>query len=73
VPGDVSVVGFDDIERAAAASPPLTTIRQPRFETGATAMRMLIDILDGRPPAARAVVLPTELIVRRSTAAPPKA
>jgi LacI family transcriptional regulator, repressor for deo operon, udp, cdd, tsx, nupC, and nupG len=70
VPRDVSVVGFDDIEAAASAEPPLTTIHQPRFELGATAMRMLIDILEGRPLASHEVVLSTGLIRRASTAPP---
>ena len=72
VPDDVSIVGFDDIDTAASADPPLTTIRQPRFEIGATAMGMLIDILENRPLAETGVVLATEMIVRQSTAPPRK-
>jgi LacI family transcriptional regulator, repressor for deo operon, udp, cdd, tsx, nupC, and nupG len=68
VPQDISVVGFDDIETAQTADPPLTTIRQPRFALGLTAMRMLIDILAGRRLERRGVVLPTEMILRDSAA-----
>jgi len=67
VPEDISVAGFDDIPFAEAFDPPLTTIRQPRRAIGETAMAMLHALLDGSPPAERDVVLPTELIIRRST------
>lgn len=70
VPQDVSVVGFDDVDTAATADPPLTTIRQPRFEIGATAMDMLIHILENRPLAETGVVLATEMIARQSTTPP---
>jgi DNA-binding LacI/PurR family transcriptional regulator len=67
VPGEVSVVGFDDTPAAAAAEPSLTTIRQPHELKGATAGRLLLD-----PPASgpQRVVLPTELVVRASSARP---
>ncbi|MBV9750112.1 MAG: LacI family DNA-binding transcriptional regulator [Acetobacteraceae bacterium] len=72
VPGEVSVMGFDDIEFAAAYDPPITTIRQPRFEMGQVAMSLLGDRLRGitlgAPPGDEGIVLPVELIVRRSTA-----
>ncbi|MFQ5554514.1 MAG: substrate-binding domain-containing protein, partial [Acidimicrobiia bacterium] len=41
VPEDLSVVGFDDVPRAGVSSPPLTTIRQPLFEKGRAALRIL--------------------------------
>jgi DNA-binding LacI/PurR family transcriptional regulator len=64
VPGDLSVVGFDD---APAAEPRgLTTVRQPLVEKGRTAGRMLLEAIDGGSPDD--VLLPTELVVRRSTA-----
>lgn len=65
VPDDVSVVGFDDIHFAKAFLPALTTIRQPRAEMGAAAMRLLLDILAGEAPAP--VRLPWEMVVREST------
>ena len=68
VPRDVSIVGFDDIDAAQRASPPLTTIRQPRFDIGVIAMNMLTDILEGRPLKTRNVVLPADMILRKSTA-----
>jgi DNA-binding LacI/PurR family transcriptional regulator len=66
VPGDVSIVGFDDIPAARWATPPLTTVRQPHREKGRATGRLLITCLDGRN-AADPALLPTELVVRSST------
>ena len=66
VPADLSVVGFDDIPEAAAATPPLTTVRQPHDEKGAAAVRLLLDSDD-----RESVLLPAELVIR-STTAPPR-
>ncbi|MET7864869.1 LacI family DNA-binding transcriptional regulator [Micromonospora taraxaci] len=66
VPGDLSVVGFDDVPAASAADPALTTVRQPHARKGAEAVRMLL-----RPASTRqALILPTEVVVRASTAPP---
>jgi DNA-binding LacI/PurR family transcriptional regulator len=62
VPGQLSVVGFDDTPTATSTTPQLTTVHQPLAERGATAARLL---LEGAP--ARTVEFPTELVVRRST------
>lgn len=71
VPGDVSVVGFDDLYLSKAFYPPLTTVSQPRAEIGRTAMSLLLEILSGDDAAATpAVVLPTALAIRGSTAPP---
>lgn len=68
VPEDVSVVGFDDIQNAAFYNPRLTTVRQPLREMGQIAARVLLDTLDGKPPADGSfVVLEPQLIVRDST------
>jgi DNA-binding LacI/PurR family transcriptional regulator len=65
VPGQLSVVGFDDTPAAARARPALTTVRQPHTEKGAWAARLL---LEGGPRARRRrVKLPFELIVRASS------
>lgn len=61
VPGDVAVVGFDDVR---ATDPPLTTVHQPVEAMGREMARMLLDVLSGGSPSP--VVLPTSLIVRRS-------
>lgn len=64
---DVAVVGFDDLEAAALAHPPLTTVRQDRQELGATAAECAIDLLERPDGPARNVVLPVELVVRASS------
>ena len=66
VPGDLSVAGFDDVPEAEAATPPLTTIRQPHQRKGSEAVRLLIE-----GPEAQSVLLPIELVVRASTAPAP--
>lgn len=70
IPGDLSVVGFDDIPEAGNMTPGLTTVRQPMDEMGRTAAQLLLDEMAGRDAARGIVELPTELIVRGSTAAP---
>jgi LacI family repressor for deo operon, udp, cdd, tsx, nupC, and nupG len=70
VPGDISVVGFDDIEFAAVVEPPLTTIRQPRRELGRRGAKVLLDLMAGRNRAGR-VRLETELVVRGSSGPAP--
>ncbi len=65
VPDNLSVIGFDDIDMAAYTIPPLTTIRQPRFELGQRAMQMMLDLLDGQEPDNQ--ILPGELVVRQTT------
>jgi LacI family repressor for deo operon, udp, cdd, tsx, nupC, and nupG len=69
VPDDVSIVGFDDHEMAAPLA--LTTVRQPVADIGAAAARLLVDGLAG-PVAPGHVVLPTELVVRGTTAVAPR-
>ncbi|MCM2411493.1 LacI family DNA-binding transcriptional regulator [Streptomyces sp. RKAG290] len=66
VPGDIAVVGFDDIPMAEHTEPPLTTVRQPTRQMGETAARMLLSHLGGTAVPDAPVVLPTELVVRHS-------
>ena len=74
VPQQMSVVGFDDAAYAQYLSPPLTTVRHPLPQIGATAATILLDRLDASAPDAAVsgvrVSLHGELIVRGSTAAP---
>ncbi len=70
VPGDLSLVGFDDLFIASYLEPRLTTVRQPRRQMGAMAMEMLLKLFSGQPVEA-SVKVSGELIVRESTA-PPK-
>lgn len=75
IPGDVSVVGFDDVPEATWATPQLTTVRQPIQEMGATAFRMLLRLtnqkegIDANTEGPR-VELATRLITRGSTSFP---
>ncbi|HEY0590499.1 MAG TPA: LacI family DNA-binding transcriptional regulator [Thermoanaerobaculia bacterium] len=69
VPGDVSVVGFDDIQSAAFHNPRLTTVRQPLREMGRIAARVLLQRIERKEPAEGTfVVIEPELVVRESTA-----
>jgi DNA-binding LacI/PurR family transcriptional regulator len=70
IPGEISVMGLDDIEVAAYQSPPLTTIRQSFADFATRAVRLLLDILAGAESADTRVVLAPVLIERASTAAP---
>jgi DNA-binding LacI/PurR family transcriptional regulator len=67
VPQDLSVVGFDDIDEAECALPPLTTVRQPPRRLGVVAAETLIERLEGRTEPRR-IVLEFSLVVRESTA-----
>jgi len=71
VPADISVAGFDDISFAAFTDPPLTTIAQPAEEFGRTAVRLLIDVLEGKLSKAPKVILPFDLVIRASTGPAP--
>jgi LacI family transcriptional regulator len=71
VPGDISIVGFDDLSWSEAATVPLTTVRQPREELGRRAVRMLLDEIDrGDAHEHRHELLVPELVIRESSAAP---
>ncbi|MBQ1094330.1 LacI family DNA-binding transcriptional regulator [Streptomyces sp. B93] len=70
VPGDISVVGFDDLPEARWTAPPLTTVRQPLSEMAATALRLLVRMMDGDRPESTRTELSTRLVERSSTAPP---
>ena len=69
-PRDVSVIGFNDMPFADRFTPPLTTIAFSHYDIGREAARLLMGQLDREDTAPRTLVLPTELVVRGSTAAP---
>jgi LacI family transcriptional regulator len=71
VPEDVSVIGFDNVPEAALASPQLTTVEQPIHEMGRRAINLLIKLIQDEPVETSHITLPTRLVVRQSTAAPP--
>lgn len=68
VPEDLAIVGYDDIEFAAAAAVPLTSVRQPRAQLGEAATELLIDeVENSQRHQHRQVVFEPELVVREST------
>jgi len=72
VPEDISVACFDDPEPIPEYNPFLTVAAQPAYEMGYKGMQMLIERMErAAPDAPRTVVLASDIIVRRSTAAPP--
>ncbi|MFF3848902.1 LacI family DNA-binding transcriptional regulator [Streptomyces sp. NPDC002328] len=70
VPDDVSVVGFDDLPESRWTAPALTTVRQPLAEMAATALRLLVRMMDGDRPEGTRTELSTRLVERASTGAP---
>lgn len=68
IPDDLSVVGFDDIDAAGYADPPLTTVSQDLEGKGRAAARLALDLVEGRP--VKVPRLSAELEVRSSTAPP---
>jgi LacI family repressor for deo operon, udp, cdd, tsx, nupC, and nupG len=70
VPEEMSMLGFDDIEFSAYCDPPLTTIHQPRSEIGATSMRLMLRLLEGRSEGGERRQLPHKLVVRDSVSPP---
>ncbi|MFI6943116.1 LacI family DNA-binding transcriptional regulator [Streptomyces sp. NPDC050418] len=72
VPGDLSVVGYDDSPLIAFTDPPLTTIRQPVPAMGQAAVRALLEEIDGTPAPHSEFVFMPELVVRGSTASAPR-
>jgi DNA-binding LacI/PurR family transcriptional regulator len=67
VPGQVSVVGFDDIPEAEFFSPPLTTLRQEFGEVGRQSLTLLLEQVEGAPRSRRRIVIPPELVIRESS------
>jgi LacI family transcriptional regulator len=74
IPGQVAVAGFDDFDMADIFQPALTVIRQPADELGRVAADLLFAKFEEkpRPAAGKQIVLPVQLIVRRSCGCHPK-
>ena len=71
VPEDISIIGYDDIYFAAAAAVPLTSVRQPRYQLGRAAARLLLEeAADGETHRHRQVIFEPELVIRDSTCLP---
>jgi LacI family transcriptional regulator len=68
IPGEIAVVGFDDMPWAASLQPPLTVIAQPTYEIGRLAANLMFDRIINPEMFVRKIMLETQLIVRGSTA-----
>lgn len=68
IPEDIGIVGFSNNKITSLVDPPLTTVDQPAFEMGRKAAKILIELIESmkKPGKARAVILDTKLIVRKS-------
>jgi DNA-binding LacI/PurR family transcriptional regulator len=71
IPGDISVVGFDDVPEAPYFTPPLTTIRQDFDEMGRRGLKLLLETMEDPDGPPQHLEVDPELIVRSSTAPPP--
>ncbi len=67
VPGELSIVGFDDIEQVLMVEPTLTTIQVFKEELGAIALRRIVEMIQEKSQVTGTVLLPVELVVRNST------
>lgn len=72
VPGDISIVGYDDNQFARHGRFALTTVRQPSSEIGAQSVRLLVERIEENRLTAKHILLPPELVVRKTTG-PPRA
>lgn len=66
IPQDVAIVGFNDISLAALVTPSLTTVAAPAYQMGQEAMKMLQNLIAGKRPLHKYVLLPTSLVIRQS-------
>ena len=72
VPEEMGIAGFEDVPQAAFSSPPLTTVKMPKAAMGKAAIRQIVRMIRGGSlDEVVKIVLPTELVKRNSTAAPP--
>lgn len=70
IPEDIALVGANDIPLAGLVDPPLTTLHQPAFEMGQAGMELLLELIGGgneRRQEGRSLVLPVELVIRKSS------
>ncbi|NKB21176.1 MAG: substrate-binding domain-containing protein [Alphaproteobacteria bacterium] len=72
-PEDISITGYNDIPLSAHLQPSLTTIRTPRYETGAEAAKMMLERLNNPDTSPRWVKFPPSLLIRESAASPQNA
>jgi LacI family transcriptional regulator len=68
IPEDISLVGFDDVESGMFLDPPLTTVKVLKMELGIEVVRLMNDVLQNRNKSINKILVPTELVVRKSAA-----
>lgn len=66
MPEDISIIGFDDIEVASQLDPPLTSVRQPLYQMGEEAARLLFALLNEEKSDPQKTVLDTQFLIRGS-------
>lgn len=71
VPGDISVVGYDDLVVASLSRPRLTSVHQPLEQLGRIGARKLLKVISGEEPEPLRIVLPVQLVIRESSGPPP--
>lgn len=67
IPEDIGVSAFDDLEWMQFCEPQISAVRQPTYEIGTVAMSLLLDRISGSSEPAKEVMLPVELMVRKSS------
>jgi len=67
IPDRISVIGFDDVEADLFIDPPLTTIRVPKLDMGTEAIQLILGIINNKNIKTKKILMPVELIVRKST------
>jgi len=66
IPSELEVIGFDDISLASIYNPSITTIAQPKYDMGAAALNMLVDLINKKELKKKNVLIKPELIIRES-------
>lgn len=67
VPEELSIFGFDNIHSSLHVDPPLSTVKIPAYKMGQLAAGLILDLLAGKKPGSKHILLPTELVIRQST------
>ena len=67
IPEDIALIGFDDIELAGLARPSLTTIAQPKYETGKIAAELLFEQINGQSSSGKLYSIEPKLVIRETT------
>ncbi len=67
MPEDIQIIGYDDIPQSELLFPPLSTIKQPSYDMGKEAARLLLRIIKKQPLAETAIQMPVTYIGRKTT------